>query len=79
MDPIKSFEAVLRLAKERRNLSDVLTMVRRIDESDQKTIQRLITERAVVVKLLRECGARCRPFDHEFKENFIEMVKERLG
>ena len=56
-DPVDALAAVVDLAQQRRRLANLLGMVRRIDETDEQTVKRLIEERDAVVQLLLESGA----------------------
>ena len=78
-DPVVDLASVVELAKKARNMSGFLGMVRTISESDMETLKRLVKERAAVVKVLRERGVRCQPFDHDYKYNLTELIEKHFS
>jgi hypothetical protein len=75
-DPVEQLAVVVGLARKERVFSNLLSFVRRVDESDHDTLARLIKERAAVCKILRERGARQRPFDDGFKEKKLKFFED---
>lgn len=80
-NPIELLKSITTSLETRRTLGSLLSCVRRIDESDTQTLERLIKERAAVVKLLRSHPAAqddhsfC---DFEYKENFFTVIEKYL-
>lgn len=80
-NPVEILDEVVSLAKSRQRLASIFDRVRRADEIDEQTLNRLIVERQVIVNLIRthEKGRlHFRDHDHEYKTNFAEVVKKYL-
>ncbi len=75
-DPVATLSAVVDIAKQGLELSHLLGHVRKISETDAETLKRLMRERAAVVALFRENDIRNEPFDHDYKDNFIEKLEQ---
>ncbi len=78
-DAIDSIASVVALAKERVEMGHKLTHVRQLHENDMMTLERVLEERRVIVRLLEKKGAKRREFDDGYRNNFIEAVRETLG
>jgi hypothetical protein len=66
IDPIASLQQVIDEAKLCRQWRNKLIDVRSIDESDERTFERLIRERQEICGLLRELDEPSDPFDHKY-------------
>lgn len=76
-DPVEVLQSVIDMATAYKKLSHLLDCVRRIDESPEQTLDRLLRERTVIVKLLQSREASKHDhseFDFEYKENFFVVI-----
>lgn len=73
-DPVETLSAVVNIAREGLELSHLLGQVRKITELDRDTLKRLMQERAAVVEMFRANNLRSEPFDHNYKDNFLECL-----
>ena len=76
-DPVAIFQSVVDLAKERRRLASLLAGVRQLHETDEQTLDRLIRERAALVKILQNCPASTNDhaaFDKDYSQNLFVLL-----
>jgi hypothetical protein len=80
-DPVGILKAVINKAELGDSLSNLLASVRKIEESDRNTLERLIKERSYIVELLTS-NSRTKhlhaDFDFGYKANFKEAVDKLL-
>ncbi len=79
IDAIAVLRTVVDMASKAEVLGNILTKVRTIDESDLQTLNRLLDERAAVVKLFEKNHIKHRPRDWSYKSSFIEALSELEG
>ena len=68
-DPVEALETVVQLAKERRKFGSILSYVRRADETDEDTLNRLIQDRRQLMHLCQDLNIEISdPFDPTYKK-----------
>jgi hypothetical protein len=65
-DPINVLQDVIDQARRARKWSDMLVCARSVSDSDTRTLERVLRERAEIVSMLHELGETGDPFDHKF-------------
>lgn len=80
-DALKLLDGLREAMKFRLAVSSLCCGVRRIDETDECTLRRLIDERYALLRLLDELKIRARDFDHSFKEwpGPVAPLRKHLG
>jgi hypothetical protein len=73
---IESIEQVLDMARRFYDIQTQLSYVRKVDESAEETVRRLIRERVGVATLLQDLGERVpNSFDTTFKDDLVERLR----
>ncbi len=82
MDPVTDlFKTTLRRLEEYDKLCSLLSRVRRVDETNSATLERLIDERHDLVTLCHALKIEHSPFDSSFKEsgNIVKKLRTKLS
>ena len=77
-DPVKALQHVVKLAQERERFIDMFASQRRAHESDFETLDRILQERAFIVKLFEMHQIKHAPHDYSYRSSFIEATGELL-
>ncbi len=74
-DPIEQLSVVVELAKLYRRLDCLLNGVRKIDESAEQTLIRILKERQAVVNLLHKNDVQHNYDDYNYSHFYVEHIK----
>lgn len=77
-DPLYAFYLALEQAQLGQRLSILLNKIRRVDETDEQAIIRLIQERLATAKILQEFGVAREQFDDIYRNNNVAEDTWRL-
>lgn len=77
--PLETLKGLVAHLERDERLARSLDRVRRIDENPESTLERLLQERAAIVRLLQQIGAPNRDFDYDFKDNLANVVESYLA
>jgi len=77
--PLEIFKALVATLEHEQVLNRALDRVRRIDENPRSTLDRLLQERADIVKLLHQLKAVGSAYDYDFKDNLVTVLRSLLA
>jgi hypothetical protein len=77
--PLEILTALVKTLEHHQELYRKLDKVRRIDENPTSTLDRLLQERAGIVDLLKALKAPTQPYDYDFKDNLVRVLRSLLA